>query len=329
MDKKGSVTLEAAISFSITLVFVASIISVIGFYRTDIIMKRSCQQACEEASLICPLATTASDYISTVINAFPDLGIGDTKAAGVVSTVAKIITGADLASDFAIEDYLTEAVFAGTVARNIRDCYIERNGDSDFMCPDDIDVNMCLSNDHSIIEVRTVYSVLTLAGRIKRTCYNVIPVYGNFDTFFNASGEEQKDESDIWSEDNFSRGEDFRSIYDCNLPKTFPVIDDYRNGQATSLVSMDLTAPTYRSDENIAKTLDEHIDRLSAFAPGDYSAGGNDYHIGGITSRTLVLVIPENSPEMSRAALEQANMYALSQGVELKVETYGNSNKYN
>ena len=329
MNKRGSVTLEAAISFTVTIVFIAGIISVIGFYRTDILMKRSVSQACEETALVCPLATTASDYVSTVINAFPDLGIGDTKAMSVVSTVAKVVAGCNIASDFVFEDYLTEAVFAGTVARNIREGYISRNSGSDFMCPDDIDVNIRLSENHSIIEVTCEYSVLTLAGRIERSCYGVIPVYGDFDTFFEAAKEQEDEETDIWSRDNFSRGDGFREIYGSNLPKMFPTIDNYEGGEAQSLVSMDLTAPTYQSSANINETLAEHIDKLADFTPGDYSVQGESYHIGEITSRTLVVVIPENSPDTGRQALDQAYIYAAARGVDLRVETYGNSNKYN
>ncbi|MCR4688584.1 MAG: hypothetical protein K5745_03425 [Saccharofermentans sp.] len=329
MDKKGSITLEAAISFTVTITFIAGIISVISFYKTDIQMKRSLAQACEEASLICPLSTTASDYISTVVNAFPDLGIGDTKAMSVVSTVAKIATGVDIASDFAFEDYLTEAVFAGTMARNIRECFIERNSGSEFMCPDDIDVTMRLSEGHNVLEVTCDYSVVTLAGRIDRSCYNIIPVYGDFSTFLNAAEGASSSGDDIWSEDNFSRGEDFREIYGCNLPKKFPTIDDYTMGQATSLVSMDLTAPTYQSGENISETITEHIDKLASFTGGDYSVEGSDYHIGAITGRTLVVVIPDNSSEYGRSVLESSMLYAASRGVDMRVETYGNSNKYN
>ena len=51
-SKKGQVTIEAAIAFTITLVFLASVISSIDYYRTDILMRRSVEQTCEKMSLL-------------------------------------------------------------------------------------------------------------------------------------------------------------------------------------------------------------------------------------------------------------------------------------
>ena len=82
-NKRGQIAVEAAIAFTITLVFLASVVSAIDFYRTDILMRRSVEQTCEKMSLLYPVSVPASDFMSAAINAFPDLGIGNTKGAEV------------------------------------------------------------------------------------------------------------------------------------------------------------------------------------------------------------------------------------------------------
>ena len=75
-NKRGTVTVESAIAFTITIVFIAAIVSAIDYYRTDILMRRSVEQTCEKMSLLYPVSVPASDLISSAVNAFPDLGIG-------------------------------------------------------------------------------------------------------------------------------------------------------------------------------------------------------------------------------------------------------------
>ena len=97
-NKRGSVTIESSIAFTVVLVFLASMISVINIYRTDILMRRAQEQTCEKVAMICPLAITASDVISTTVNAFPDIEVDGLSGNDAISQVAKFITGADMAS---------------------------------------------------------------------------------------------------------------------------------------------------------------------------------------------------------------------------------------
>ena len=177
-NKRGSVTIESSIAFTVVLVFLASMISVINIYRTDILMRRAQEQTCEKVSMICPLAITASDVISTTVNAFPDIEIDGISGSDAISQVAKFITGADMASGYTIEEMVLEGALGGYMANDIAEGYISRNGGSDFMLPDDINVTFEVNTQKSIIEVCTTYSVLTLAGRCERSIYNVIPIYG-------------------------------------------------------------------------------------------------------------------------------------------------------
>ena len=59
VNKKGQISLEAAIAFTITIVLLASVVSAIQFYRTDILMRRSVEQTCEKISLLYPVSVPA------------------------------------------------------------------------------------------------------------------------------------------------------------------------------------------------------------------------------------------------------------------------------
>ena len=177
-NKHGQVTIEAAITFSLTLILLACLISSLDLYRTDILMRRACEQTCEKMSLLYPLSVPASDMVSTAVNAFPELGIGDTKGAEVISKVTSTASGVDAATGYNLKELILQGLFSKTMEEQIRSAFIERNGGSDFFVPDEINVFFEISDEHHIIEVTTDYEVVTIAGRKTRSIYSVIPLYG-------------------------------------------------------------------------------------------------------------------------------------------------------
>ena len=114
-NRHGQVSLEAAIAFTIAFVFLAAVVSAIDFYRTDILMRRSVEQTCEKMSLLYPVSVPASDFLSAAVNAFPDLGIGDTKGAGVIAKVASAALGIDRATGHTLKDLILQGVFSHTM----------------------------------------------------------------------------------------------------------------------------------------------------------------------------------------------------------------------
>ena len=326
-DKKGSVTVESAICFTGVLILLACIISALNLYRTDILMTRSVNQCCENLSLLYPLTVPAGDAASVLLNAFPDTGVEGTKAGSILGTVAKAVGGLDSVSGHKLEESVLDGVLAGTMAKNIANNYKQRNGGSSFFCPDDIDVRFDISTKRHIIEVTTEYSVLTVAGRKYRTIYSVIPLYG--DSSLILQGDDPKDGSgDIWGLDNFKRGEAFRKLFGTNLPKTYPVIDSNDNGNVNSLKSIDLTAPYYKSNSKINKSIKSDIDRLGNFSGADKNINGKEYSVKNIKSRTLTVVIPKNSPQERKNTVKSLTEYAKGKGVKLVIKEYGTSTKY-
>lgn len=333
-NKRGQITLEAAIAFTVTLVFLASVISSIDLYRTDILMRRSVEQTCEKMSVLYPVSVPASDLISAAVNAFPDLGIGDTRGADVISKVFSVGIGIDNATGHTVKELILQGVFSHTMEEQIRAAYIERNGGSDFFMPDDIQVFFTVNDTHHIIEVTTEYSVVTIAGRIEKSIYSVIPLYGDPDLMLQSkpgadkNGEEEnKNNDDIWSKSNFDRGDEFRDIFGANLPKTFPVIDSVNGGEITAITSIDLTAPYYQDLSNIEKKIKEDILSLSGFEPQSVNINGQTYTVEQIDSRHLTVIIPENTGELARETVEELKGFAFVHGVILEICEYGTSER--
>lgn len=331
-NKRGQVTVEAAIAFTITLVFLASVISSIDYYRTDILMRRSVEQTCEKMSLLYPVSVPATDLMSAAVNAFPDLGIGDTKGAAVISKVASVSLGIDDATGHTLKELILQGVFSHTMEVQIRQGCIERNGGSDFFVPDDIEVFFAINDKHHIIEVTTEYSVVTLAGRKSRSIYSVIPLYG--EPVLMLQNEEHKqleceeNKNNIWSLSNFDRGDAFREQYGANLPKTFPVIDSVDGGDVTAIRSIDLTSPYYQDTSNVQKKIRDDINSISRFEPQSAVINGKTYTVDHVDSRHLTVIIPENSGPEGREAVEELKGYALIHGVILDICEYGTSEKY-
>jgi len=331
-NKHGTVTVEASIAFTIVLVLIAAVVSSIQFYRTDIIMRRSVEQTCEKMSLLYPVSVPAGDLISSALNAFPDLGSGEMKGVGVVSKAVSVATGFDNASGHTIQELILKGMFARTMEKQIREAFIERNNGSDFFMPDDIEVFFEIDDDHHIIEVITEYSVVTIAGVKERSIYSVIPLYGEPILLLQEGKPSKENEDavndDIWSLSNFDRGDSFRELYGANLPKTFPVVDSCNGGEITALRSIDLTAPFYQDTSNLEKKIMEDVRELSRFEPQSVMINGKEYSVDYISSRHLKVIIPVNSPDISRESLDELKGYAFVQGVVLDVEEYGESIKY-
>lgn len=329
-NKKGAVTIESAIAFTITMVLLASIVSAICFYRTDILMKRSVEQTCEKMALLYPMSVPSADFMSAAVNAFPDLGIGNTKGGDVISKVLSMGIGLDNMTGNNIKELILQGLFSKTMEKQIRNAYIERNGGSDFFCPDEIEVYFAINERHHIIEVLTEYSVVTIAGKKSRAVYSVIPLYGEPVLTLNSeeSKDKDKEKDNIWSLSNFDRGEAFREKYGANLPKTFPVIDSVDGGEVTAIRSMDLTSPYYQDVSNIEKKIKDDIRSLKGFGPQSATINRQKYTVDRVDSRHLKVIIPKNSGQIGRETVENLKGYAFVQGVILEICEYETSERY-
>lgn len=319
-NKKGSVSLETAISFSLVLVFLTAIISVTAFLRTDILMQRAVKQSCDDLAHFMPFTVAAADSVSTLVNALPDEYSDD----GTVERVGSVIAGIDSASSGQVRAGILNVLLGRQFTDDIASEYYEFNGSS-FFGPDEIYCDFDIEDYY--IGVYVVYSIDTIIGPIQREIVSTIPFYGDFELFLNGEEGETENTDDIWHQNNFVRGRYFAEKYGANLPATFPCINYYNAGQAASVVSIDLNRPTYSNSAACIIRVTQQIDELAGFNGADVMIDGSRYVVYGdsIRQRTLIVVIPEDSPESSRNAVYSMVGYAASAGVELQVIEDGSS----
>jgi len=140
------------------------------------------------------------------------------------------------------------------------------------------------------------------------------------------SSESENMEEDIWSLDNFERGRRLRNIFGANLPNTFPVISAFKDGTATLIKSMDLTASSYQNPKTVKERICGYIDDLAAYQ-GQEQPWGRDRIVirrSEIMSKELILVIPENPAASGvNIVLRECAEFASAKDVRLKVVKYG------
>lgn len=136
---------------------------------------------------------------------------------------------------------------------------------------------------------------------------------------YEEASEAAQDQDSIWSSHNFIRGKYFREKYGANLPDNFPFLSTFKQGIATKIQSLDLTAPTYQNAANLAERLQMDIRQMANYQGQSNAYAGVEIRPEEIQRRILHYVIPENHDawqwESLQAVREQANLF----GVELLI----------
>lgn len=133
----------------------------------------------------------------------------------------------------------------------------------------------------------------------------------------------------IWEEPALTRGRYFREIEGAGLPYGYPVIASFQNGEAKSIKSMDLTAPTYQNEAELRRHLGRHLTHLAAFEGSrDWGKEAITISPESIQKKSLALIIPENSPPELIRILADEKKKAQSLGIELNWYFRGISSKY-
>lgn len=322
MGKKGNVIIEAAIAFSLTILFITYIVNAIILYRTDLLMQKAITKTCNDFSFITPLTVPTSDIISTAVNAAPE-SISK-KFSKPLQNAMSIMMGFDIASGNYLTSAFLDASLSKTFAKDIYSEYIKYNDGSDFMAPKNIDVSFKVDARRCVIYVTMSYKVKGITGTHKHKVVAGVPFYGDMELFLN--GDDSKSgEDNIWKLSNFERGNRFIEMYGGNLPSTFPGINSWDGSTATAITSINTQAITYSSMDNFDKRVIENIDNLSAFNGANVNINGGNYVVNGkdIKHKVLIVVIPENSQDAYISRLEGLSTYAKSQNITLKVEQYG------
>lgn len=145
-------------------------------------------------------------------------------------------------------------------------------------------------------------------------------IAGLFAGFFEGSliGRTTAATSGVWSLGNFARGNVIEQMLGGNLPRTFPVIDAFENGVATSIKSIDLTAVTYQAPDALARKLTGYVDKLAEFQGAAY--GEETVNAASITSKVLKIAVPEGGANAAQqAVINRVTAQAAQQGVKVIV----------
>lgn len=125
----------------------------------------------------------------------------------------------------------------------------------------------------------------------------------------------------LWRQDKFERGRDFEILKDANIAGTFPVIDDFRNGCATSYKTIDLKeSVTYRTNpkEIFHLIRREHIEPLRDFKGRKW--GEHRVKKEAIRNKVLCIGIPFGITDAQQTALREAGEYAMGKGISLIID---------
>lgn len=121
----------------------------------------------------------------------------------------------------------------------------------------------------------------------------------------------------VWALNPFKRGSAIENIIRLrrNLHRTFPTIDRFENGIATSIKSIDLAAKTYKNERALERVLKNYVTQLARFKGarvGKQVVRGTD-----INQKVLHLVTPS---DISPSLLQRVRTFAKEKGVDMTTE---------
>ncbi|SBT46045.1 pre-peptidase C-terminal domain-containing protein [Micromonospora narathiwatensis] len=129
--------------------------------------------------------------------------------------------------------------------------------------------------------------------------------------------------SSVWKLNQFERGLAIEAKLGGNLPRSFPTIDRFANGTATSIKSVDLTAKTYQSASQLSSRLTGYVDKAAGFAKNNaVTWDGVTIRPGQVAARELEIAIPRGTATAAQQnVLNQIVQYGASKGVTVRVIT--------
>jgi filamentous hemagglutinin len=102
------------------------------------------------------------------------------------------------------------------------------------------------------------------------------------------------------------------------LHDSFPVIDKFKDGIATSIKSLDLQAASYQKPGVLFKKVQGYIDDVAEFeqgAWGDFAVRAHE-----VRGRALDLGIPPGATPEQRLILAELRAYGETRGVRINIE---------
>jgi hypothetical protein len=333
-ERKGSMSLEAVLVLPMVLFLAFFMMSQILAVITEIKVSGALDKTASEFALIGPAVSLLREPIDST-----RLGDKLQEATQEVDTLTDMIlpeAGLDALASSVPGDAASTAIIGPFVMCRIM-YWLDQTHigsglvDGFSLCPGPgtLDLFLDWQIDQQQLWICVTWETHALIGVQKHTLHQVVPLWIG-------SEKEEEDTSgqlpgSVWMLDNFSRGQTIRTWFGGDLPHDFPVIAEFYDGAATSIKSLDVTAPTYASRDAFSRKVTSCIDQLSDFSGARYQKGGVSIHISEneICQRQLVLVMPENG---TRTWLERelANLtaHARDKGVFFHVVRSGTSERF-
>jgi hypothetical protein len=336
----GSIILETAIAVPVFLLLGAFLLTVISCARADILLSAAVDQVTQELSIAVPVAGAGIDFAGEALSYINSVSADQSKSVqtGSSDNKAEILFGAAGSAGAVLdifgikgEDILSTLLFGGAVKNRIIETYNSYYPSEKLLHSRIINVSVYLDFDVDlkVIWMNVYYQWNTLFGTTDKMIISAVPVYGDLElTLPETKDDDQEDK--VWLLSNFARGLSLRNTYGGNLPVYYPVIAKWDNGTATSIKSIDLTAPGYQNAGTISETVQEYINDLAGFEGTLSSFGNTGIQISSdqISNRVLIIIIPKNSPEEVYNELNSGTAYASMHGVQIKIEQYGSSFRF-
>ena len=301
-DEQGSTSIEAAITVPTIVFFITLLYLYLLSIRVDLIYQEAAYSAVNELSLI---TTLISDDEFLINNDY--FNVKDSVATLIKKHISS--TWINSRHNHWIEKNLDEKWI---------DFYIKgRNGE--------------LYNDGNTLIYEYSYSGPQIFGMQKNIERLIVPYWGGLglEVLNSEDGADSEVSDEIWSESSFARGRYFRDYAGANLAFNFPVIARFENGNAYSIKSIDLTAPSYSNLDYLGFHIDNLADQLSQFyGVENWGKDNINIHRTDIRNKILYVIVPENSSQAHLNVLNKKKREWQAQNIEITIEKTGRSKKY-
>ena len=323
VNRYGSIVLEASISISIVILLLCAMISSITTVNAEIYMQRATENVVAEMNVAIPFVSNGFSSIDELITISGE----DKTIDSDHSSLNQAMNVFESASG-----ETKNIVFTSTLGRYVRDrIQIEydkliSNGWVYQHLVSNLSVYVDMNADERSIYLHVFYDIGVGDYTLQREYCTSLAIYSEMEIVDSTLEHDQSESDGIWEKDNFERGIIFREKYGGNLPHNYPVICAFDDGHALSVKSIDTTAPQYQVEQTLEKKIKSYIRDLSLFETSQY--GEYSINEGEITSKTLIIVIPENGSDSCERDFLRLEEYANERNVEMRVEKYGNSHRF-
>ncbi len=308
--KRASLALETALVFPLVLILILALAGAIRVEQEAMILAHALDQTSKEVALLLPIA----DILEKVAD--PEKMIRQWVPNETLAHIAL-----DGLSDVAA------TVLASPFILNRVDTWVKEISKGQHTRPPTGARRLAIDIDSS---KRSIWFVLsfkknTLTGDYWEVVRSRAPIWNASLFKDNDKDDDDEDRDRIWELSNFERGLAFRRKFGGHLPQFYPVIAAWNGSEATSIKSMDWTAPTYSSPNQVERRLEKFVSDLALFE----GAGGEGPEPGAIRRRRLILIIPDNEIAWkTQTLIDRWRHNASREGVTLDIREYGTSHKH-